>query len=169
MQWPERPTCHDEDRQARRFRQRWDWDRRPADERWPQGIPYRTCSYCGSIHPEDLLAALAAGAELHGADWKLGWPHKFYIENIPNPNRDALAEVGMKSYPGPDGERVHESIYGAQGNFNSKWYNVHLMDQGYDEEALSVLMQRLSVASGIAWGIDGGELSYKAPHFGYQR
>lgn len=169
MQWPERPTCHDEDWQAQRLRHRSEWRRRPADERQPQGEPFRVCSYCGSIHPEDLLAALDAGAELHGSDWKYGWPHKFYIENIPNPNRDAVAEIGMKSYPGPDGEPVHESIMGPQGNFNSKWYNVHLTDQGYDEESRAALMKRLSEASGIEWVIDEGKLSYRAPHFGYQR
>lgn len=169
MQWPERPTCHDDDWQAKRLRHRSEWRQRPANERWPQGIPYRTCSYCGSIHPEDLLAALDAGAELHGSDWKYGWPHKFYVENIPNPHRDEPAEVGKKSCPGEDGEPVHESIYGAQGNFNSKWYNVHLLDQGYDEAAITALMKRLSEVSGIEWKISDGKLSYRAPHFGYQR
>lgn len=169
MRWAERPTCHDDDWQAQRFRQQWAWHKRPASERWPQGEPFRVCSYCGSIHPEDLLAALDAGAELHGSDWKYGFPHKFYIENIPNPNRDELAEIGMKSYPGEDGEPVRESIYGAQGNFSSKWYNVHLLDQGYDEAAITALMKRLSEVSGIEWSISDGKLSYSAPHFGYQR
>lgn len=55
-----------------------------------EGRPFRTCSYCGSIHPQDLLDAIKAGAVLGGADWKYGWPHKFYISNIPNPHQGAM-------------------------------------------------------------------------------
>ena len=77
----------------------------------PYGFPFRTCGYCGSIYPEDLFNALsrprrlgpcAARVEpddlpgrrfirhtcrvsLGGADWKYGWPHKFYVEGIENP------------------------------------------------------------------------------------
>lgn len=49
--------------------------------RWlpPDGDrPYRHCSYCGSIHPDDLKEALEHGHTLTGADHKYGWPHKFY-------------------------------------------------------------------------------------------
>lgn len=85
--WPEKPTCHDSDYQAQRFApQTW----RPKGEKLhpSHDLPmvFRTCSYCGSIHPEDLLEALRAGATLSGADWKYGWPHKFYVGGIPNTN-----------------------------------------------------------------------------------
>jgi len=56
------------------------------------GQPFRTCSYCGSIHLDDLL-------DLHGkeiwygkessfspiewADQKYGWPHKLYMDAGP--------------------------------------------------------------------------------------
>lgn len=41
----------------------------------------RTCTYCGGIHPEDLIVLLDAGARLERTDWKYGWPHKFYVIN----------------------------------------------------------------------------------------
>ena len=40
--------------------------------------PFRTCSFCGSIHPEDLMAAIADGETIMLADEKHGWPHKLY-------------------------------------------------------------------------------------------
>ncbi len=40
--------------------------------------PYNHCTYCGSIHFEDVKRVLAEGGRLGGADWK-GWPHKFYV------------------------------------------------------------------------------------------
>lgn len=43
---------------------------------------YRHCSYCGSLHPQDLRAILEAGGKLSGSDWKYGWPHKFYVHPI---------------------------------------------------------------------------------------
>lgn len=46
----------------------------------------RGCGYCGSMHPEDLAAALRSGARLDPADRKYGWPHKFYVDKVPNPH-----------------------------------------------------------------------------------
>lgn len=44
----------------------------------------RFCSYCGSVHPADLAAAIqTAGATLSPSDQKYGWPHKFYVEGAP--------------------------------------------------------------------------------------
>lgn len=42
---------------------------------------FRSCAYCGSIHPADLAAELRAhpnAGTLEMADRKYGWPHKFY-------------------------------------------------------------------------------------------
>lgn len=49
----------------------WTW-REPS-----RGEHFRTCSHCGSIHPEDLAAEDNWHAEW--ADAKYGWPHKFYV------------------------------------------------------------------------------------------
>src|SRR3990172_5550282 len=89
--WPEWPTCHADDQQA----SRWEGGGPPVfvgRPPWtpkmigagpsrgydgPYGQATRTCGYCGSVHPEDLLRELVAGATLGGSDWKYGWPHKF--------------------------------------------------------------------------------------------
>lgn len=52
------------------------------------------------MHPQDLLTALKAGATLGGSDWKYGWPHKFYVSNIPNPHQGAMVrKTSGGSYP----------------------------------------------------------------------
>lgn len=171
MQFPERPTCHDSDWQAQRFKKHLVWRDAKPDSRFPKlpFEPLRTCGYCGSIHPHDLLIALERGAILSGSDWKYGWPHKFYI-NIPNPYGDEQAEIGGKSYwDDKKGERVYEPTYGAAGDYYAKWYNQHLLDAGFDDEALATLFERLMVASGIEFRLNEGKLQYHAPHHGYQR
>jgi hypothetical protein len=74
MQWPSVPTCHGEQSSVFKFGVA-EWA--PADG----GRNYRHCSYCGCVHPEDLLRLVAEGAKLGGSDWKYGWPHKFYVNN----------------------------------------------------------------------------------------
>ena len=51
----------------------------------PTGL-LRRCSWCGSMHPADVAAAILAGARAHFADWKYGWPHKVYLDAVPNPH-----------------------------------------------------------------------------------
>jgi len=101
--WPDAPHCHDGDWHAQRF----------GPQTWQERAGRLHCSYCGSLHPKELLemfdgvepqprppipepsadttvgeakAALDAHFEamrhwkgLDGADWKYGWPHKFYL------------------------------------------------------------------------------------------
>jgi len=59
----------------------------------------RGCGYCGSMHPADLAAALLAGARLDPADRKYGWPHKFYVEGVPNPHAGMLESRYSTSHP----------------------------------------------------------------------
>ena len=40
-------------------------------------VPYRTCSYCGSIHPADMIAALDNGGRFEWAVGKVGY--KAYV------------------------------------------------------------------------------------------
>lgn len=54
----------------------WKWRTREGDT-------FRSCPYCGSVHPDDLLEALNKGARLGGSDWKYGFPHKFYVYGGP--------------------------------------------------------------------------------------
>jgi hypothetical protein len=55
----------------------WSW-REPS-----RGEHFRTCSYCGCVHPDDL--AVESNVRADWADMKYGWPHKFYVD-IPNKN-----------------------------------------------------------------------------------
>lgn len=49
------------------------WERR-------QGVAWETCSYCGSMSIDQVLKLLQTpGQAYSGADWKYGWPHKFYF------------------------------------------------------------------------------------------
>ena len=98
----------------------WSWDE-PA-----RGEHFRRCSFCGSIHPEDLAAERAMTADrctacgiggwsehfradaehsyspdgwrAEWADRKYGWPHKFYVD-IPNRDPDALFVIGSQYGP----------------------------------------------------------------------
>lgn len=39
-----------------------------------------TCSYCGSLSPKEAIDRLLdPESNGSGADWKYGWPHKFYL------------------------------------------------------------------------------------------
>lgn len=47
---------------------------------WQQrDTQYSHCSYCGSIHFDDIRKVLEEGGKLGGSDWKYGYPHKFYV------------------------------------------------------------------------------------------
>lgn len=148
-----------------------------------RGETFRTCFYCGSIHPEDLLKALADGGKLGGADWKYGWPHKFYIDVV-NPEPDRLFEMGGETkwtdkpcprcceptgevkiqYAGQDAdrcgacyghrkERLHTPHMSTRETFHAKWYNEHLQDAGYDPEAFDALVAALEKHSGVAFDL----------------
>ncbi len=129
MLFPEKPTCHVVD-PVFKIGSDVSW-REPRD-----GETYRTCSYCGSIHPEDLIKVLSDVGRLGGSDWKYSWPHKFYVYL-------------------PDGKMA-------------KWYNEHIMDDGFDDEARSTLLSILE-NSGITFKIHDGKLGYSAPYHGYQK
>lgn len=193
--WPERPTCHDGDYMAQRFApQTW----RPAGKRLhPENdhVPaFRTCSYCGSIHPEDLLNALRAGAKAGGSDWKYGWPHKFYVDGIPNSQAGNLVTHTSGSGHGPvtDEKRAEYQRYVRPGGVlevtddadgrghrfkvrnpdgattHGKWYNVHLQDlsQAAFDELAPLLLQH----TGILFVREAdGRIKYSAPRHGHQQ
>jgi hypothetical protein len=93
-------------------------------ERTDRGQTFRHCSYCGSLHPEDILKIFELGGKLEGSDWKYGWAHKYYVE-VPNPEVGKERVVG--SQPGPNNTR--EPIMGIEGStYTLKWYNEHLKD-----------------------------------------
>jgi hypothetical protein len=166
--------------------------------------PFRTCGYCGSIHPEDLFNLLTAplregpcpvcdgpGEEpsqddlqawhqwqsrkfahhtcsvtLGGSDWKYGWPHKFYVEGIANPEPGRLYVVGATS----QGGRTTDVTYGTKPFLHSKFYAQHLKDEGYDEDTWNLFTDLLERVTSIRYTWDEKhQLMYRAPYRGYQR
>ena len=154
MIFPERPTCHDRKPRYGNLAIEWRDD--------------GTCSYCGSLSPEKLLGYLSSETtRLSGSDWKYGWPHKFYITAV-NPDADKLVQVGTESVWHGE-EHIVTPIIGHRETLNLKWYNEHLGDDGYDDEAMRKLLFALTTHSGIEWIRDEKGIRYKAPYHGYQR
>lgn len=128
---------------------RWSWR--------PDG----TCSYCGSITPELAVRALITrGTRYSGADWKYGWPHKFYLD-IPLEGGPCQTEIGI-SYKGG----VETPIIGTKGYDHRKFYNSHLLDANPEVvEDFSELASRLL---GVRFMIDDKGLSYSSVGRGWQ-
>lgn len=60
------------------------------------GKPHRSCSYCGSVHPEDFLAAAIAGCKLGATDKS----YKSYIDMPQDPTlMGELVVVGASNGP----------------------------------------------------------------------
>lgn len=53
------------------------------------GHEYRTCTYCGSVHPADFIALIKAGTPIEATDKS----YKFYVD-IPSTNPDRLWVLG---------------------------------------------------------------------------
>lgn len=134
----------------------WNW-REPR-----RGDFFRTCSYCGSINPDDLVAA--EGWTPEWADRKYGWPHKVYIENLANPNEalEFCVEAGTAPTPadregmryklvkdltsaeqeicigdgmGFSGSKMDGYVgFGKRSTLHAKLYSVHLADDAISEE-----------------------------------
>ena len=128
-----------------------------GEEMWPDGrVPWqdatppdiekgekywtgrlRSCGYCGSMHPADVVAAILAGAKGEWADMKYGWPHKAYFYGIPNPPA-GLLEVRSSANFKPeditdwikttDGEHWRQPGTPASETTYGKFYTVHLRD-----------------------------------------
>lgn len=195
--WPEKIVCHGDRSKFTRSEILW---RAAAPEGYkngkslpgPYGYPFRTCSYCGSIHPEDLHRFLTdprLKVELRGSDWKYNWPHKFYVEGIPNPLVGQDVIMGGKSNftraeLENDPRVIRETITPLEsGKFradfkgvgpvstHAKWYNLHLNDF-IDAPTFEAFAQLIAQRSGVQFGFKNGvgtELLYHAPCHGYQR
>lgn len=78
----------------------------------------RSCGYCGSMHPADVASAIRAGAVGHFADRKYGWPHKAYLENIPNPHAGMLESRCSCSHPPQEEVDAGKWVRVPTGRFN---------------------------------------------------
>lgn len=61
----------------------------------------RSCNYCGSMHPADLAVSIRSGAKVEWSDQKYGWPHKAYVDGIPNPHAGLLESRMSTSHAEP--------------------------------------------------------------------
>jgi hypothetical protein len=52
------------------------WERGEGLDEWREERGYRSCSFCGSLHPDEFMQALEAGAEVGPTDK----PYKAYID-----------------------------------------------------------------------------------------
>jgi hypothetical protein len=184
MKFPDKPTCHQPMGPMFKIGNTFEWNGpRPVTSGPGTHLSHhtRTCSYCGSVHPEDLLRILENGGDLGGSDWKYGWPHKFYVTAL-NPSKGEITQIGSSSGPVYSEEgalkrdaegnylRKNEPIMGASGDFHGKWYNEHIMDDGFDDEARAALISALEKHSHIRFSVDPEKgLGYAAPHRGYQK
>lgn len=185
LKWPERPTCHDSDWQAQRFGiQTW---RNPSRERSndhrfdpdPYRETYRSCSYCGAMHPEDLFNALRSGARLERTT-KL---YKFYIEGIPNPkageplpNYTYCGSLSTDMAGSGEWEKIQDGYNESTGEPKflyrklcsmsicpsttpAKWYTEHLLD--LNEEAFRAITDLIARQTGRRYIIADGRLMVK--------
>ena len=152
-----------------------------------RGEHFRRCSWCGSVHPEDLVAEPSWHAEW--ADRKYGWPHKFYVK-IPNRDPDRIYCIGSASGPNADrepgfiaqedltvsqreivkqdgmggrldDERLQPAAYlfGTKATHFGKFYTVHLADPELPAEARA----RIEQISGLAFTFtDDGRVGWRS-------
>jgi hypothetical protein len=145
----------------------WCWND-PRD-----GEHFRRCSYCGSIHPDDL----AAESDWHAdwADWKYGWPHKFYVKiasRVPG-RRYVVAATNRTEQPGPDwirGDSVPDDVadrgvFGADGwvqlgtrpTHHPKFYTAHLADPQVSDNVRA----DIELVCGLRFDWNGGRVSWR--------
>lgn len=155
-----------------------EWVVRPDNGTDPHYTAHRKCSYCGSIHPEDLVTLLRNGARLEGADWKYGWPHKFYVEGVPNAVAGSLRRVSSRSSAGnadqqPDDpwytDWTHDPVTNRwEGVRNSpapqfaptKFYNQHLGD--LQSDAFTEVAALIYQNTRVLFDMSTGRLRYSA-------
>jgi len=101
-----------------------DWQVRGRRDNEPYQHDYRQCSYCGSIHPEDMLALIKSGSRLTGTT-------KAYKRYLITPNPIAGQDCSIGSRPGPDGR---EEIPGkAPATIQQKFYLDHVTPEQWAE------------------------------------
>lgn len=66
---------------------------------WERRDGHLSCSYCGSLSPDEFFAAVEAGAEVTPTDKN----YKAYID-LPSPNAGQVVQIGTDSGPAYDAE-----------------------------------------------------------------
>lgn len=91
------------------------------------GEHFRRCSYCGSIHPQDLVREIGWHAEW--ADQKYGWPHKFYVTLQPTAKNAELL-VSRASTSSPTEHELEPGWVRARDLTNEQLIALHLDGKG---------------------------------------
>lgn len=167
--------AHMNDITALRYRQgRDEWECSWANSE-PARDNYRRCWYCGSLHPEDLLKVLKEGARINMADWKYGYPHKFYIEGVPNLLAGQTVRIGSRSGPlhsydgtlnveNPTEEEIKTGRYdrptmgAAPPHAVIKFYTEHLIDAG---DAFTELTKIIYDQTKVFFSLDDDRIMYR--------
>jgi len=160
MNFPPVPTCHHQSGEPMyRGLDKAEW-RPPREGGEPYFETFRTCWYCGSINPEDLVRfSKEHTLKMDLADRKYGYPHKMYVEGIPNKVFGQTVKTGIHSYYDEEKDvRVEEPIMGSAPEFvHAKFYTQHFFDKGYDDEALVALNEAIR-SSGYSFRTEDGKL-----------
>lgn len=90
------------------------------------------CSYCGSMAPDELAAAIRVGATISWADAKYGWPHKVYVYGIPN-RFAGYPEILTAKYE--NGEHTLGPVTRSPDKKDGKFYAEHLVDATPEDRA----------------------------------
>lgn len=80
----------------------------PNLETGPTTGRLRGCGYCGSMYPADVADAIRRGASGSFADFKYGWPHKVYLDKVPNPHAGMLESNCGHSHATPECPKTGE-------------------------------------------------------------
>jgi hypothetical protein len=102
----------------------------------------RSCAYCGSMHPADVVAAIKAGAVGSWAYMKYGWPHKSYFDGVPNPHAGMLESLSGANYKvGEDWVQTSDGLWRgpytpAASTTMGKFYSIHLLDATPEEKLI---------------------------------
>lgn len=119
----------------------------------------RSCGYCGSMHPADLAVALKSGATAHWADFKYGWPHKIYVEGIPNPHAGMLESRMGASHALPVCPKTGAAC--EQGEQSFGWAKCECMKAATPTEATHGTSKMVRMQSGFSRETGAPEYTWK--------
>ena len=108
---------------------------------WDTDDGNRTCSYCGSMHPNDFFVAIASGAEIGPTDKS----YKVYVD-VPHPQAGQTIQIGSQTGPAFDRDgkpnlpdlteaeiaagRYDRPTMGVAATTQAKFYFQHLDEAG---------------------------------------
>jgi hypothetical protein len=187
---PAATRVHAGDHLAQRFQEGgcypWSAPRSPEEDDCLSGMrsarEWWTCGYCGSMHPQELAAAIRLGATVSWADFKYGWPHKVYVAGAPNryaghgeirsgvsycgspPQAEIDAGKWERYHNGFDsttGERTYSyrtplpAPTPAREHAHGKFYTLHLQDASTEDRAV------IEAAMGLRFHFDGDTVRWE--------